>query len=195
VSDRNQRRFAARANSARERTSVPQLEIRGPLTDAQVVLVAEHGYRSLEAYRALLFRLRFGQGAERLAQTSMDWRVNVPVPPTSWFVERDHFRGIRNMDLSDVEKVRIHLRTVGPAAPPGPPGSLPPPAPLPYPGSVLVHVVRSEHGIGTQVDYLFEHDELGKMERYTFGLVEGWHGYERPTSAEPWVEVPIGDVP
>ncbi len=179
--------FEKRAKTAASRnpTLVPQDKVRGPFTEAQAVLIGEHGHRSLQAYRALLFRMRFGQGAERLAQTASDSRIAVIVPPTVWFVERDHFLGIRNADGSDMEKARLHLRTVGPAAPRN---SAPT---MPYPGSVYIAQTRVGTGVGTQIEYLFEHDELDRQERYLFTLAGGWQAFQRPTGRDPWVEVEI----
>ncbi len=171
-----------KALSSRSARQVPQLEIQGPLTPGQANILNEHGHRSIEAYRALLFRLRFGHGAERLAHTANDWRVGFPLPPTAWFVERDHFRGIRNMDMTDVEKVRQHLRVQSE------PGGL---TGAPYPGSLLVYLGKNEHGVGSQVEYLFEHTALDKMERYTFSLPDEWHAYVREKATDEWAEVEI----
>jgi len=175
----------AKAAASRTPTMIPQDKVRGPFTEAQAALIGEQGYRSLQAYRTLLFRMRFGQGAERLAQTASDWRVAVIVPPTVWFVERDHFLGIRNADGSDMEKARLHLRTVGPGAPRG--GA---PA-MPYPGSVYIAQTRVGTGSGTQIEYLFEHDDLDRQERYLFTLAGGWQAFQRPTGHDPWAEVVI----
>lgn len=173
-------------NSSRAPRQIPQFEIQGPLTEKQREILADHGPQSLEAYRALLFRLRFGQGAERLVQTGQDWRVSTPVPPTAWFVERDHFRGIRNVDLSNVEKVRMDLR-VSPER--GNPASS-----APYAGSVLVHLrKRTDGGFGLEVEYLFEHNALDRMERYVYRLPDEWQAFTRASTTDEWQEAPIGE--
>lgn len=185
---RNRRIQAAETqkNSSRAPRQIRQFEIQGPLTDGQRDIIDEHGAQSLAAYRALLYRLRFGQGAERLVQTGQDWRVSTPVPPTAWFVERGHFRGIRNVDLSDVEKVRMDLRVS--------PERNNPTSSAPYAGSVLTHLrKRTDGGFGLEVEYLFEHNALDRMERYTFRLPDEWHAYTRPTATDEWEEVPIGE--
>ncbi len=184
---RNRTREAS--SSSRGTTNIESFSIEFPFLEGQRQIIQQAGYRSLEAYRALLFSLRFNGGATGLLQTSMDYRIGMPVPPTAWFVEKEVWHGVRNMELDAVEKARIHKRTSGESV-----NGVPT---MPSPGSVLVYLPKNEHGPGYQVEYLFEHNDLDHMERYTYCRPSQWRAYRRDKATDPWVEVPIeaGDVP